>query len=354
MSEHAVIQDIAATGTHEEQAHVAETIARSWDRSRVELESLLDAPAVRRWVRAHLLERLSASDASELAGSLLNWHEDYRAERRDRSTVNIVAALTGEQLQQHLPFLASSNCAGALWQRIAHSGPDVVMNYVQMIFRTDDPRARETTLHLLVLDPYGPEYLPHEAQNAVLKIALQDPDPEIRGLGAEVIAAELPETLIDLWDSAPLDDSERVRMAFWRAAMVNRPNDAIEAAGILALDTGKPHESRRTALLALGENFSTPSVSPVLQSILRGDDEVLAEDAAQLMWRFHRTPDIANAAADSQFTSVQAQANRLLHPEIGSPAAGGSRPGDPTRTTDFFEQFATPDDNRNDPYDPSL
>ncbi|TVR69238.1 MAG: hypothetical protein EA415_14550, partial [Sphaerobacteraceae bacterium] len=309
---------------------LADELSQSSDDTFASLKPALDDARVRRWVREYLLDRLEPDQRTALAEKLLEWAEDLDPARRDRSTAKLVEALTDEQLFRSLTMLAGSNAAGSLWERLSIAGEDAVQIAAEQVLSAGDAGARETTLHLLVLDPFGPEYLSHEQQDALLVRAMDDPDPELRGLAAEVIAAELPDLLLDRWDSAPVDDGERVRMAFWRAALAHRPDSAVEAATELVLGPQNPHAARRTALLALGENVSTRDVSPVLQVMLRSDDETLAEDAAQLMWRHHRTPEIANAAAESQFDDVRERANRLLHPEMGSPAAGGSRPGDPT------------------------
>jgi hypothetical protein len=341
--------EIVHSSDREKQVSLAEWVATSWTSAYEDIEQLLHDGSVRRWAREYLLDRLSVVNAEMLARRLVEWSDDYCASRRDRSTARVIEHLSLEDLREHLELLAASNNASALWASLAESGPMTVMAAVGDIFASSSVEARETTLHLLVLDPYGPEYLSRDQQNEVLVMALDDPDPEIRGLAAEVIAADLPELLLARWETAPLDAGERVRMAFWQSAFVHRPDEGVEAAGVLALDPEKPHEARRTALLALAENVSTRTISPVLQSILTGDDQTLAEDAAQLMWRHHRAPDIAHAASRSQFESVRGLANRLLHPEMGSPAAGGSRPGDPTRTLDIFEQIDPSKDERSEP-----
>jgi hypothetical protein len=339
MNEEDRLLRIIKTGESSEQEACADDIAASWVSSRKTVICVLADESVRRWSRAFLLQRLTPEQSAQLAERLLRWPDDFRIERRDRSTANVVAVLSEDQIHRHLLELSGSNCALALWERIAQHGSEAVMSASTEVFRSGTALARETTLHLLVLDPYGPGYLSNEQQDKLLVWALDDADAEIRGLAAEVIAAEKSEVLLERWEEAPRDESERVRMAFWRAALAYRPDDALEAAGALALDWSKPHEARRTALLALGENTPTRSIATLLSTILSGEDEVLAEDAAQLMWRYHRAPDIANAASESKFESVRDLGNRLLHPEMGSPAAGGSRPGDPTRTTDIFRQI---------------
>ena len=326
---------------------LAEDVLRTESWADPGLLQALNDRAARRWVREYLLLRLPVDAASSVATRLLEWPEDLSSGRRDRSTAAIVKALSDRDLYDNLALIARSNAAGELWDRISAGGEHAVVDAVERILQDGDADARETTLHLLVLDPYGPEYLGRDQQDRILAMTLDDPDPEIRGLAAEVIAADMPELLLQRSDAASFDESERVRMAYWRVALVHRPDDAIESAGLTALDPESPHWARRTALLALGENATTREAAPVLQALLTGDDEVLADDAAKLMWRHHRAPDIANAAAESQFESVRDRAQRLLHPEMGSPAAGGSRPGDPTKTMDIFEQIQSDEDDRN-------
>jgi hypothetical protein len=326
-------------GDPDQLTGLADEVARWDDLAGSGLIPALEDGRVRRWVRQELLRRLDADRQSWLAGKLLDWSEDFDPARRDRSMASLVESLADEQIQGARRLLAGSNAAGAFWERLSRSGEMAVMRSAEFVLDAGDVRTRETTLHLLVLDPYGPGYLSHTSQDALLVRVLYDPDPEIRGLAAEVVAAEQAEVLLARWETALLDESERVRMAFWRAALAYQPELAIETAQQLVLAPERSHPARRTALLALGEIAPTGDVSPVLQVVLRGDDEVLAGDAADLMWRFHRTPDVANAAAESQFDDVRDRANRLLHPEMGSPAAGGSRPGDPTRTQEIFEQI---------------
>jgi hypothetical protein len=337
---------ISSEGDNWQRQELALEIAEHGDSSDMMLSEAFEVPVVRRWAREFLLPELDHQRGSDLARHLLQWSDDFQPDRRDVSTKNVITSLDDAELDANVAFIAGSNAASSLWQRISDRGASAVMQAVAEILQRGDERARETTLHLLVLDPYGPEYLSHELQDQVLTMALDDPDSEIRGLAAEVLAAEKPELLLERWSTAPLDSSERLRMAFWRVALVHSSEDGIEAAGKLALEPEQPHSARRTALIALGEHAPTRDVSPVLQALLRGKDEVLASDAAQLMWRYHRTPDIANAAADSQFSGVANLAQRLLHPELGSPAAGGSRPGDPTKTTELFEQMIPPEDRR--------
>lgn len=339
MSTRTRIVEISTDGNARQRTELAEELAGAGDISRSGVFDALDNPLVRRWARAYLLPRLTRPNAESLAAAMLDWPGDFEPQKRDRTTAHVVAALSEDDLYACLTMLAGGNASSALWERLSATGAGVLTQAVERIFEAGDVRTRETTLHLLVLDPYGPEYLSRDHQSTVLLKALDDPDEEIRGLAAEVVAADLPDRLLSRCEHAPLDSSERVRTAFWQVALAYQPDRAIEEAGELALDPNQPLEARRTALLSLGENAATRTVAPVLQALLTGDDQVLADDASQLMWRHHRAPDIANAASQSPFPEVRELAERLLHPTMGSPAAGGSRPGDPTRTSQIFDEI---------------
>lgn len=338
------LQRIVASEDEDARQSAAERIAADWERYRPILDESMHDPAVRRWARSTLLPRLSWGAVDELVSSMLQWPGDFSPTRRDHTTTQLVRSMSHRQVRTHLYLLAGSNAASTVWERIAEEGEDAVLAAARDVFREANATARETTLHLLALDPYGESPLDRDGQDELLHLALGDPDPEVRGLAAEVIAADMPDQLLSQWERAPLDASERVRMAFWYTAMAHRREDALEYAAGLVLDPERDHTARRTALIAIGEGASTRQMSPLLQSLLRGEDEVLAWDAAQLMWRRHRAPDIAGAAAESRFERVRELAERLLHPERGSPAAGGSRPGDPTRTGDIFEQISGSED----------
>ena len=348
------IRSIASDGTEGDQREQAQRVSSHWASCRDEVFAALDEPDVRRWSRGHVLPALSPSEGHTLAARILQWPADLSPSRRDRTTAMLVAHLGADDLALNLVMLAKSNASSALWERLSKSGSQAVLEAAWRVLSSEDVVARETTLHRLVLDPYGPEYLSREQQNSLLILALDDSDPEIRGLAAEVIASDMPDRLLDRGTRMALDDEERVRMAYWRTLFVHQPEDAVEQASRLSLDASIAHPARRTALLALGENRATRTVAPVLQALLTGQDQVLANDAAQLMWRWHRAPDIASAAAQSPFSNVRELAERLLHPERGSPAAGGSRPGDPTRTTDILDQISPsaewrgPDPDRDD------
>jgi hypothetical protein len=343
------IAEIIELNDPDRQEELARMIAERSDISRRVLESALENARVRRWARSTLLPKMTPEHRASLAEELLNWPDDFAPDRRDQSTLAVVAALTDQAVIRSILMLAGSNAASALWARFAGGASISPNDAAHHVLHHGDATARETTLHLLALDPYGPRYLTDEEQDALLLASLEDDDPEIRGLAADVVAVSDPDALLDR-SGAPLDASERLRMAYWRAAFVHRPEQAFNEASALALTAEVGLEARRSALLALGESVPTRLISPVLQAVFAGSNETLAEDAAQLMWRYHRTPDIANAASESRFEAVRALAERLLHPERGSPAAGGSRPGDPTRTAELMNRIA-PGDRPNQPED---
>jgi hypothetical protein len=338
-----VIQ-MSEDGGPSEKTELADAVAREGAWAAGQFDIALESAAVRRWARGYLLTRLSSDQAQHLAARLLEWKEDFEPERRDRSTTEVVNTLSESDLWRNLANLASSNAAGAFWERISRSGRSNLMQAANEVLKRGDVRARETTLHLLVLDPYGPELIDRSDQNRLLLIAMDDPDDEIRGLAAEVVAADLPDLLINRRRSAELDPSERVRMAYWRAAFTYEPEQSAGRAAELVLDSDVDDVARRTALIAFGEHGKSVDVSPLLQALVMHDDRVLAEDAAQLMWRYHRVPAVAMAAAESPHETVRNLAQRLLNPESGSPAAGGSRPGDQTKAMNVFDQIYFPGD----------
>ena len=342
--DHNAILRTVQEGDSPAKERLADQIAQAWQAGSTLGQLPLEKTEVRRWAREHVLQRLGPDHAAELADRLITFPEDFTASQRDRTAEFVVARISLAALERAIVDLAHSNVTGALWDRIAQSGMDAVLMMARNVLRIGSLQARETTLHTLALDPYGPQYLDRGRQNQLLQQALADSDPEIRGLAAEVVAVDLPERLLERETDAALDSSERVRMAYWRTAFAYRREMAFELASQIVLDPSHSIDARRTALLSLGEHVPTRQVSPVLQVILRGNEQVLAEDAGQLMWRYHRAPDVANAAAESQFSDVRELADRLLHPERGSPAAGGSRPGDPTRTTELFDDVASSQD----------
>jgi hypothetical protein len=77
----------------------------------------------------------------------------------------------------------------------------------------------------------------------------------------------------------------------------------------------------------------------VLSYAVLQPDSALAGDAADLLHDLHRHPAIAEAAQRSPHSAAREVAAYLLDPYRGSPAAGGSRPGDPLRGGDIFDEL---------------
>jgi hypothetical protein len=293
----------------------------------------------RRWLRRRVLPALDAHAASRLASWLLAWPHDFRADRRDRSTLHVVERLQMNDLVAHALTLAGSNAASIFWSRVAELGGDAVAEIAANVLASADASTRETTLHTMLLDPYGDLRLSGDVERRLLETAIADDDPEVRGLAAELAMETAPDLLLGAPERHERDVSERLRAAYWMAAFAHDLDGAAARASSLVTDETAPLDARRSALVAAGETLRTRDAAPLLAGMVAHPDPVLAGDAANLMWRLHRNPAIAQAAARSPHAPVRAIAERLLHPEMGSPAAGGSRPGDPTRTVDIYEQM---------------
>jgi hypothetical protein len=338
----AIVAAIREHGDGTPESH-ARDLARRLNALEGEPDDAIERIAVfsegRRWLRASVLPILDERAAARLASRLLAWPADFRADRRDRTTPEVARQLSRDALLSSVQLLAGSNAASVYWQRLAELGSDEIIEAALRVMSGADTIARATLLHILLLDPYGPLRLPAEAEQRLLVAALADVDPEIRGLAAELAMEIAPDVLLEAPERHPLDESERLRAAYWSAALAHRPEDATEQATQMVTDETAALDARRSALAAIGEQLRTRQVAPVLAAMVAHPDPVLAGDAADLMWRLHRNPAIAQAAARSPHDPVRELAERLLHPERGSPAAGGSRPGDPTRTTDIYQEM---------------
>ena len=293
-----------------------------------DISAALATPSGRRWLRLTVLPQLSPAAAAELAEQLLAFREDFFAVRRDRSTWLVVQRLERTTLLEHAEWLAGSNAALALWERLGTEGLSVLVTVALRVLRRGTPQARETVLTLLVADPTREVVLPRWAKRALLMVALADPDAVVRGLAAETAATQLPELLLPAWRAWVRDQSQRVRRATW-AVVLGRRSDAVPAAQELLTEEGAPAPVRADALSALGHTLSTSEFAPILAACIQHPARELAEVAAELLWRQHRHPLPAQAALKSPHASVQAIGEWLLHPQRGSPAAGGGRPGMP-------------------------
>jgi hypothetical protein len=199
--------------------------------------------------------------------------------------------------------------------------------------------AATAALYLLVLDPVGDYGLEGDALIQLAEAGLVSPHGEVRGLAAEHLVGAAPDVLVAGADRHVRDIDERLRNHAWRALFQRQPAEAGELALSLLGDEATELHVRRSALTAYGEYLPTAEVADLLAFFVVHPEEALAVDAAQLMFRLHRYPTIAMAAADSRHEPVRELALFLLDPYRGSPAAGGSRPGDPT-AGDIFAELA--------------
>ncbi|HET7037633.1 MAG TPA: hypothetical protein VFI42_18250 [Thermomicrobiaceae bacterium] len=308
-------------------------------RRRALLAALSQSAPGRRWLRGELLPRLPGRAAAALAARLIGYPADFSPTHRDRTTPRVVAALSLAELRRQAPFLAGGNAASALWERLRDAAPASLAAVARGAMARGSALARETTLTLLLLDPDFAGALTPPERRRLLAAALQDAAEEVRGLAGELTLDHWPERLVEEGGRWRRDSSERLRMASWDAAFALEPARAAEEAAALLADESAPLEARRSALVALGSALPTREVAPLLALAVTHPEPLLAQDAANLLWSFHRAPVVAEAAARSPHEGVRAIAERLLHPEHGSPAAGGSRPGAPSPSDDLYEQF---------------
>lgn len=294
---------------------------------------LLASPHGRAWLRRNpaLDERLSAM--------LLAFADDFRQRRRDASLAQVVQRAPLDTLLAHAPAVAGGPAGAALWRRLTED-VSVATTVALSIVGSDDLTAAELTLDALVLDPLNAYGMPPENRDSVASAALRSRDAAIRGLAAEYIVEHRPETLLAGFDELIRDSSERVRGVAWLAALRLARDDARNLAFDLLADEQESSDIRRSALIAVGLSLPTLDLVDVLAILVTHPDEALAGDAADLLFQHHRHPVIAEAALQSPHERVRDIASFLLDPYRGSPAAGGSRPGDPLRdTTGIFNDM---------------
>lgn len=310
-----------------------------------EFARLLQDRAGRRSLR-ELLPGLPRKAAAELASCLVSFRNDFDAMHRDRTTPLVVAHLRSKELLEAASFLAGSNAATAFWERLLTEPSATISAAIEQVFHDGDLLAREYAVYALLLDPLHPATLSPAILHRFVELALADADDEVRGLTAEFAAAEAPDMIM-----APhwvLDAGERTRAAAWQVAFTRDPDEAIERAVELIEDGEAPSPARRSALVALGERLPTADVSPLLAILVDDPDPELALDAASLLWRYHRTPDVAQAAARSRHEAVREIAMHLLDPTRGSPEAGGFRPGAAEQGYGFYDQIRRQIDRSDD------
>ncbi len=302
---------------------------RSLERGRPSVDAAvttaLTTASGRRWLRRTVLPQLPADHAAQLATLLLSYREDFTPWQRDASTRLVVERLPIAELLRHAEWLAGSNAALALWERLAREGMSLVVSTAFRVLRRGSPLAREFVLTVLLADPSSEIVVSPATARALLAVALVDPDDAVRGLAVAAAAQHAPDLLRSRWQSWVEDRSPRARRAAWRVAL-RFDAQAGEHASRLVATEGVPAPVRSDALWALAQILTTEEIAPLLALVITHTDRELAEAAAELLWTQHRHPLPAQAALASPHPAVRAVGERLLGPRHGSPAAGG-RPG---------------------------
>lgn len=289
------------------------------------IDELIDDRAGRRWLRDS--NRLD----SVLADRLLEYEDDFQARHRDATLSRAVRHASHQALNSHSRAIAAGPAAQELWRQLAGSSDELLDTAIATV-RHGTRSAGETTLHLLVLDPVESHGLDESQRARIARAALASHEPSVRGLAAEHLASHDPPAILDNLEQLIRDEDERVRGFAWSAAYRDNPREAYEIALDLLGDESAPVPQYRSALIATGEHMPTGAITELLAFFVVHPDPELATDAANLLYRLHRHPDIATAASQSPHENVRETAAMLLDPYRGSPAAGGSRPGDPTRS----------------------
>lgn len=292
-----------------------------------DLATLLADPRGRRWLRGW-----SGLDTA-LAARLLDWPEDFTGRRRDSTLERVVALAPRDVLERRAGAIAAGPAAAALWRRLADNPDDLT----RVAARVVAGEAAESTLAILVLDPLDEYGLGNDRRVHVARAALASRAAAARGLAVEFLAGAAPDVVVAHLDDLVADDDERVRGVGWLTGLRVATSDTFERAVTLLGDESAPTEHRRSALVATGTTMPTAAMAEVLSVFVVHPDERLALDAADLLYAQHRNPITAEAARLSPHAEVREIAEALLDPRRGSPAAGGSRPGDPTRTLDIFK-----------------
>jgi hypothetical protein len=293
------------------------------------LDALLRSPAGRRWLRMY--PHLDAP----LADRLLECASDFRQRRRDASLARAVERASEVTLIRHVAAIGAGPAGPALWSRFA-ADPDRVVELASRVVRDDEAAGGEAALYLLVLDPIDTYQLGMSRRSEIAAAALSSPVASVRGLATEHLAQRDPRRLLLAFDALIEDQDERVRGLAWSTALRHAREATTERALARIGDERAATSHRRSALLALGDALPRADMVDVLSFMVTHPDPRLATDAANLLDSLHRNPLAAEAARASPHANVREIAERLLDPLRGSPAAGGSRPGDPTRTADIY------------------
>ncbi len=295
------------------------------------VELALESPVGRRWLRS-----LSDLDRS-LADRLLAFESDFRLQRRDITLGKVVRVASPDAILAHGVPVAAGAAAIDLWNRFA-GDPDQLVRVAVDVVSSGDPVAAENTLYLLVLDIVDPFAL-GARRTDIARAGLASADATTRSLAAEFLFNHDTQALAVVAGQLVYDIDERVRALTWSAGFRTIPDETYAMATAIVSDESADVQVRRSALSALGTHLDTSDVVDLLAFFVLHPSERLALDAANLMYRLHRQPTIATAAAESPHQRVREIGELLLDPYRGSPAAGGSRPGDPTSSDIFGEMI---------------
>jgi len=289
------------------------------------------SPTGRHWLRS--LQDLNPEIAIELLGFI----DDFHSTRRDRTLTAVVDVAPLEALLTHVDSLAQGSAATAFWSRL-QANRELLVETASSILAGDNIPAAETTVYLLVLDPIDPYGIGSDGRARIARQGLKSPAAPVRSLAAEYLFDHNPSVLAETFLALVHDDDERVRGLGWSAAIRFETSGALDLANRILGDDGEPISSRRSALAAIGTSFDTSDVVELLADMVVHQNQEIAVDAANLLYRLHRHPTIAMAAITSPHQKVREIGEFLLDPYRGSPAAGGSRPGDPT-DSDMFARL---------------
>lgn len=311
------------------------------------------------WPSDHVLQdpvrrralRGSETLTPDLAARLLAFVEDFRSGRVDRTLERLVQVAPVEALLEHAVTIAGSPAAGAFWNRLRRDNVDLVDPAIAII-TGEDIEAAMSVLYLLVLDPLDPYGIGPENRVLIADIGLHSSSVDVRSLSAEYLFDNNIQALGDDYERLVVDEDERIRGVGWSAGIRLDSGNAYRLAQETLHDEAAPMPIRRSALAALGTHYETADLVDTLSQFVLHPDPDLALDAANLLFRLHRHPVIATAAIESPHEAVRDIAAFLLDPYRGSPAAGGSRPGDPTNSDIFAEMMRQLDDRSDEGNEP--
>ncbi len=264
------------------------------------------------------------------ADLLLTFDEDFRSRQYDRSLANVVRQATLSGLTAHAGSIAAGSGARALWERLS-SDSDLLLQTARGVILYQPAPAPRTTVTLLMFDPIDSIAIDSGIRFELAEAALRSRDAEARGLAVEFLANNAPERVQPAFDKLIYDENERARGYAWQASYLVDSASTWDCAVQILGDESEDLPARRSALIAAGRLLPTTEVESLLSFFVVHREPSLALDAAWLFEQYHRTPAIATAALDSPHAEIREIAGRLMDPYRGSPAAGGSRPGDPTR-----------------------